>query len=186
MAKDETSKLHQSRTGAEESNLFLTTTATSHPHLYAASPELSASSGFVAALFGDSTRPSFRRHCNIGFCRGTMLFDSRRPKLPSKLHFAIPRGWALPANLATAVTSALVVSLSPGRADLAIPEDTARSVAVETPCAAIPSGSASPQVLATVESSALVVSSAPRPRKTLRMQDLWSYCTMRSQEAELY
>ena len=39
--------------------------------------------------------------------------------------------------------------------------------------------------LATVESSAVVVSSAPA-LKTLRQQDLWWYCTVRSQEAELH
>ena len=97
-------------------------------------------------------------------------------------YFANPRGRASPAGLATAVTSALVVSFSPGRADPASPEDTASSDAVEAQLQtdfptvgasavatfaalhfAIPGGRGSPTDFPTAVAAEMIVSFTPGP-----------------------
>ena len=79
------------------------------------------------------------------------------------LCFELPGSRASPADFATAVTSALVVSFPPGSDDPASPQDTATSDSVKTLYSAISRGRPSPTGFPTSVAAELAVSFAPGP-----------------------
>ena len=124
---------------------------------------------FMPFALGPRRPSSTGTLCGLRFCRGTLLCDSRTASPEDTaisdsvvaLCFAIPQGRSSPAGPTTAVPSASVVSLSPGRTDPVSPEDTASADAVAELYCAIPRGRASPTGSSTAVAAASVVSLSP-------------------------